>query len=332
MIDGYQVGSVKVNPGLVLAPMSGVTTSSFRRLIKELNPGAVGLLVTEFVSVEGLTRQARRTVEMMRFVEGERPLAIQIFGYELGRMRDAARIVEDTGADIVDINCGCPAPKVVRKGGGCELMRQPDHLRQIFQQVRSAVSIPVTMKMRSGWDSTSHNCLEIAHMAQEEGLNAVAIHGRTRVQLYRGEADWSFAQEAVRRVSIPVVGSGDVVDRASAEQKLSTGVQGLMIGRGALSNPLIFSEIASGNAMPFRFNEKRCLEVLVRYSELLTEEFSSKASIGKLKQLASQMARGHAWRKELLMVDSFVAACRFLKTHLDRVSDSRAADGHTCSL
>ena len=139
MIRSYAVRSIQVNPGLVLSPMSGVTTRPFRRLIKELNPGAVGLVVSEFVSVEGMTRGSRRTLEMMRFSEEERPYCVQIFGYDIDRMRDAALMVQDIGADIVDINCGCPAPKVVKRGGGCELMRQPDHLQRIIKEVRKAV-------------------------------------------------------------------------------------------------------------------------------------------------------------------------------------------------
>lgn len=317
MIPGFSIGTIAINPGLVLAPMSGVTTSSFRRLIKELNPGCVGLLVSEFVSVEGMTRGSRRTIQMMRYDPSERPYSIQIFGYDIDRMRDAAKMVEDAGADILDINCGCPAPKVVRRGGGCELMRQPDHLQKVFREVRKAVSIPVTMKMRSGWDSSSMNNLEIAHMAQEEGLQAVAIHGRTRVQLYRGDADWEHVRSAASSLKIPVLGSGDVVDRASALERLATGASGLLIGRAALWNPLVFQEIATGKAIDLKRDPERCLSILLRYTELLQEEMKPVQSIGKIKQLASQMARGHKWRKELLLTQSFEDIISLLKKEYD---------------
>lgn len=290
----YSIGKLRINPGLVLVPMSGVTSSAFRRLIKELNPGAVGLLVSEFISVEGLTRESRRSMEMLRFDEGERPVGIQIFGYDVNRMRDAAKLVEDCGADLVDINCGCPAPKVVKRGGGCELMRQPLHLIKILQEVRKAVKIPLTIKFRAGWDEASRNAMEIAHIAESEGADAIAIHGRTRAQLYRGEADWNLVREVVEEVKIPVCGSGDVVDLSSAEQRLSQGgVAGLFIGRGSLSNPYIFSEIAG---IPVE-NRLTPIQILTRYAELLVEERSEKSSIGKLKQLGSQMVRA-PWMKD----------------------------------
>lgn len=290
----YSIGTLRINPGLVLAPMSGVTSSAFRRLIKELNPGAVGLLVSEFISVEGLTRESRRSLEMLRFDKSERPVGIQIFGYDVNRMRDAAKLVEDCGADLVDINCGCPAPKVVKRGGGCELMRQPLHLIKILQEVRKAVKIPLTIKFRAGWDEASRNAMEIAHIAESEGADAIAIHGRTRAQLYRGEADWNLVREVVEEVKIPVCGSGDVVDLASAQQRLTQGgVAGLFIGRGSLSNPYIFSEIAG---IPVQ-NRLTPIQILRRYADLLIEERSEKSSIGKLKQLGSQMVRA-PWMKD----------------------------------
>jgi tRNA-dihydrouridine synthase B len=301
MLNDSQIRNIKIKNGLVLAPMSGVTCMSFRRLVKELNGDSVGLMISEFISVEGMTRHAKKTLEMMRFKEAERPFGIQIFGYDIDRMATAAKMCQDAGVDLVDINCGCPAPKVVKKGGGCELMRQPDHLAKIFAATRKAVSVPLTMKMRSGWDSESTNCDQIAKIAQEEGLEAVTIHGRTRVQLYRGCADWQFPARVKTQVKIPVFGSGDVVDADSATEKLSTGVDGLYIGRAAISNPLVFKEIATKQSGTIRNDPKLMIKILKRYSELLAEEFPEKAIIGKLKQLASQMVKGQEWRKPLLL-------------------------------
>jgi tRNA-dihydrouridine synthase B len=322
MLTSYRLGNLEINPGLVLAPMSGVTCMSFRTLIKELNPGSVGMVVTEFISVEALTRQVRRSLDMMRHKSIEHPFCIQIFGYDTDRMRDGALMAQDAGADIIDINCGCPAPKVVRKGGGCELMRQPTHLQKIVETVRAAVSVPLTLKMRSGWDQDSRNCLDIAHMCEQSGVNAIAIHGRTRAQLYRGDADWGMVWKVRDSVSIPVLGSGDVVDVPSylervlrpqeldqeREQGSANGrktLDGALIGRGALMNPFIFDEIVTGVKKPLRSDTSLAVSVLERYADLLTEEFLPKARTGKIKQLASQMLRGHAWRKELLRVNTF---------------------------
>lgn len=312
MIKSYSVRNIQINPGLVLSPMSGVTTKPFRRLIKELNPGAVGLVVSEFVSVEGMTRGSQRTLEMMRFDESERPYCVQIFGYDIDRMRDAALMVQDIGADIVDINCGCPAPKVVKRGGGCELMRQPDHLQQIIQAVRKAVSIPLTIKIRAGWDDGSRNALDIAKMAQGEGVEAIAIHGRTRSQLYRGEADWDLVQEVAENLSIPVLGSGDVVCRKTAEERLKGKVAGLFIGRASMMNPFVFSEILNNEPSRLKGNYPLMLEVLFRYIELLREDLPETTCGGKLKQLASQMCRGAQWKKQLLQLNSIADHHAFL--------------------
>lgn len=317
MIKSYSVRHINVSPGLVLSPMSGVTTRPFRRLIKEYNPGAVGLVVSEFVSVEGMTRGSRRTLEMMKFSEEERPYCVQIFGYDVDRMRDAALMVQDIGADMVDINCGCPAPKVVKRGGGCELMRQPDHLRQVIREVRRAVSIPLTLKIRAGWDESSRNAIEIAKMAESEGIEALAVHGRTRAQLYRGLADWSLVQEVAEHLSIPVLGSGDVIDRASAEERLQGKVAGLFIGRASIWNPLVFGEIVSGERDTLRNNHGKMLEVLFRYIELLREDFHDSSCAGKLKQIASQMCRGANWRKPLLTLNTLEQQIELLQSVRD---------------
>jgi tRNA-dihydrouridine synthase B len=304
VIQSYAVRTIQVNPGLVLSPMSGVTTRPFRRLIKELNPGAVGLVVSEFVSVEGMTRGSRRTLEMMKFSEEERPYCVQIFGYDIDRMRDAALMVQDIGADIVDINCGCPAPKVVKRGGGCELMRQPDHLQMIIREVRKALTIPLTLKIRAGWDEGSRNAIEIARMAESEGIEALAVHGRTRAQLYRGSADWELVEKVADAVSIPVLGSGDVVDRASAEMRLKGKIAGLFIGRASMWNPLVFSEILTGDSNTIKNDQRKMLSILFRYIELLQEDFPESSCAGKVKQLASQMCRGAQWRKNLLTLNT----------------------------
>lgn len=325
----YRIRNLEISPGLVLAPMSGVTTSSFRRLIKELNPGCIGMLVSEFISVEAMTRQVARSLQMMHFDPSERPYCIQIFGYDIDRMQQAARMVEDAGADVVDINCGCPAPKVVRKGGGCELMRQPEHLAQVLRAVRRAVKIPLTLKMRSGWEQNHRNAVEIARIAEAEGVEALAVHGRTRVQLYRGDADWDIVREVANAVKIPVCGSGDVVDRASAELRRSGGVAGLFIGRAALFNPFVFREIVTGEPVSLRHRPALAVAILERYIELMLEEFPPQSCVGRLKQLVSQLCRYQEWRKELLRANTFEQQREILQRVRDTLEEEPSLDGFT---
>lgn len=305
---------------MVLAPMSGVTCMAFRRLIKELNPGSVGLVISEFISVEGMTRDSKRSLEMMRYDESERPFGIQIFGHDITRMRDAAVMVEQSGADILDINCGCPAPKVVKRGGGCELMRQPEHLAEIFKAVRKAVSIPLTMKMRSGWDDSCLNSPEIAKIAEAEGIEAITVHGRSRTQLYRGLANWEIISEIIKQVKIPVFGSGDVTDRESAIERLQSGVVGLYVGRAAIYNPFVFSEIMTGQKVLHPSDESLVLKVIERYIGLLLEEFPARSCVGKVKQLVSQFVRGYEWRREMCRANTLEDQISILKRVRDRVN------------
>ncbi|OVE80436.1 hypothetical protein BVY02_00190 [bacterium J17] len=292
-LNSFHIDKIEISPNLILAPMSGVTNRVFRQLVKSENPGAVGLLVTEFISIEALTRGNQQSVDMMKYVEAERPISVQIFGHDIGRMVSAAKMVEDAGADILDINCGCPVPKVVKKGGGCELMRQTEHLGEILTAVRAAISIPLTLKIRSGWDVDSKNGVAVAKMAENCGVAMLAVHGRTRTELYRGKCDWSFIEEVVNAVSIPVVGSGDVVDFPSAEKAFESGVAAVMIGRGAMANPWIFSEIRAG--FERQRWERRPYEdivgILEKYRDMLVAEMHEKAVMGRLKQLTSQVTR-----------------------------------------
>jgi nifR3 family TIM-barrel protein len=295
MIGEISIKNVRISPNLVLAPMAGVTDSSFRRLIKEL--GGVGLIVTEFISVEGLTRGNMRTHRMMKFLPQERPLSIQIFGYDADRMAAAAEIIEEVGADIVDINCGCPAKKVVNGGGGSSLLRDLPQLEKILRSIRKAVSIPVTMKIRTGWDHSSINATEVARIIEDCGGDMVAIHGRTRAQGYSGRADWDVIAEVKRAVSIPVIGCGDVTSPQMAIQRLDeTAVDAVMIGRGAIANPWIFrqtSELMLGEAV-YQPSLAEKQKVLHRYNELLCDELPERALAGKLKQMCGYFTHGLA--------------------------------------
>jgi len=290
-----KIGTVEIAPALVLAPMSGVTDMPFRRLVRECSGDAVGLVVSEFISIEGLTRKDLKTHRMLRHDPGEHPIAIQIFGSDIDRMAEAAALVQATGVDMVDINCGCPAPKVVKKGGGAELLRRVAHLERILRQVRRELSVPLTLKIRSGWDEDSVNCVEVAQMAEAVGVDAVAVHGRTRVQLYHGASDWDVIGDVKRSVDIPVLGSGDVVSVATARERLRrSGVDGLLIGRGAMENPWLFRQIEAdraGETLPPPTVHQR-LGALRRYRELLDEAYPTKVTAARLRGMTCRTVKG----------------------------------------
>ncbi len=310
--------------------MSGVTDSAFRRLVLDMSGPAVGMVVSEFVAAEGLTRGNRQALEMLRYTERERPISIQIFGAEPHRMALAARMVEDAGADVVDINCGCPAPKVVRRGGGAELMRQPERLRAVLRAVRRAVSIPVTVKIRAGWDESERNALEIGKLVEEEGAAMLAVHGRTRVQMYRGAADWELVRALHERLSIPVVGSGDLATAADVVARLRADMAaGAMIGRAAMRNPWIFAQavaLASGRAVTEPALEDR-LRALVTFRRYLRETLPDRALIGRLRGMACRLSKGlpgsAALREEIGRAPTVEAIEETFAEFLDRLEDAR---------
>ncbi|HZR82603.1 MAG TPA: tRNA dihydrouridine synthase DusB [Candidatus Binatia bacterium] len=295
MSRSFSIGPTVVSPALVLAPMSGVTDMAFRRLVRECSPGAVGLVVSEFISIEGLTRRDLKSHRMMRYHPGEHPIGIQIFGADIDRMAEAAAIVQETGVDHVDVNCGCPVPKVVKRGGGAELLRRPAHLERMLRAVRRELSVPLTLKIRIGWDDDSINGVEIAQMAEAAGVALITVHGRTRVQLYAGAADWERIADVKRAVGVPVVGSGDVVSVATARARWQRGgVDGLAIGRGAMENPWIFAQLAAdleGREVAAPTVRDR-LRALRRYRELLDEVYPEKVTAARLRGMACRVAKG----------------------------------------
>ena len=239
-----QIGNVQLAPPFALAPMAGMTDTAFRRLVKRR--GGCGLVVTEMVSSEGLVRGIDRTLEYAEYTEEERPVSIQIFGGNPATMTAAARIVEGLGADIVDVNMGCPVPKIAKHNAGCSLMREPSHAAAIIRSMSRAVRIPVTVKMRAGWDERDINAPALARMMEDAGAAAVAVHGRTAAQSYSGSSDWGLIDTVAAGVGIPVFGSGDCVTaRQVVDRTAQTGVAGVLVGRGALRNPWIFQQSAA---------------------------------------------------------------------------------------
>jgi len=295
LVRPLAVGRVVLPTNLVLSPMSGVTDCAFRCLVRASSGSAVGLFVSEFIAAEGLTRDNTKTMRMLRFKDCERPFSIQIFGSDVDRMVRAAQMVEQAGADIVDVNCGCPAPKVVRRGGGAELMRQADRLRRIVRGIRRRVEIPVTVKIRAGWDEDSRNAEEIGALVEEEGASMLAVHGRTRVQLYSGLADWELVGRLRERLTIPVMGSGDVAEPGQAIDRLRRGyADGIMIGRGAMGNPWIFSQVlAAASGQPIlEPGPLDRIAALREFRDALRETLPDRAFLGRFRGLACRFVKG----------------------------------------
>jgi tRNA-dihydrouridine synthase B len=233
------VSELKKNP-FVLAPMAGITDNTFRTFMREMGCGVV---ITELVSAYGIEYRSERTLDLMKFTEGQRPLGVQIFGEDGEILAKAAQYVESTGADFVDINLGCPVPKVVKKGAGSAMLRDPMALQKVLTQVKSAINIPLTIKIRTGWCDKTINTLDIVNAAHDAGVTWVAIHGRTRAQGYSGLADWDLIREVKARAPLPIIGNGDIQSPLKAVQRLAeSGCDAVMIGRGCLKNPWIFQQ------------------------------------------------------------------------------------------
>src|SRR3954469_24192307 len=232
-----KIGSINLDQPFALAPMAGMTDTAFRRLVKRR--GGCGLVVSEMVSSEGLVRGIDRTLEYAEYTEEERPVSIQIFGGDPATMAAAAQIVEGMGADIVDVNMGCPVPKIARHHAGCTLMRDPAHAAGVIAAMAKAVSIPVTVKMRAGWNDGERNAPTLARMVEDAGAAAIAVHGRTAAQSYTGSADWDLVAAIADDLAIPVFGSGDCLEPEQIVDRLASGVDGVLVGRGVLRNPWI---------------------------------------------------------------------------------------------
>jgi tRNA-dihydrouridine synthase B len=318
-----KIGTVKIAPATVLAPMAGVTDTVFRRFIRSL--GGCGLIMTEFTSADGVLRDLRVRGRYLHFYEDEHPVSAQLFGSSPNVLADAARLVEDLGFDLVDLNLGCPAKKVVKCNGGSGLLRDLPLIRQIFEAVRAAVKIPFTVKFRAGWSDDEIVCVELARMAESCGLGAVALHARTREQGYSGHARWEWIASVKQAVKIPVIGNGDIRSPEDACAIVAqTGCDAVMIGRMAPANPWIFRQIeqyvsrttayvgadalvrpaeqSSAEKMYDEPTEADRYQMIRTYFQMLLEEQMPGAE-GKMKQFASWFTHGvpggAALRKEI---------------------------------
>ncbi|MCB0390757.1 MAG: tRNA dihydrouridine synthase DusB [Bdellovibrionales bacterium] len=302
---------LKENPFL-LAPMAGITDVAFRSFMKDMG---CSIVITELVSATGLKYNSRKTIDLMRFSQNQHPIGIQIFGDNLEDLAFAASTVEDSGADFVDLNFGCPVPKVVKKGGGAAMLKDLKKVEQVFQTVKAATTLPVTVKIRTGWDDISRNAIELSHIAYNEGLTWVAIHGRTRSQAYKGMADWDYIAHVKSYSKIPIIGNGDICTAKQAvDNLLNTQCDGVMIGRGCLKNPWLFIEsldLLNSKQRDFRnldsptFNFESVFQSLDKsYSTYATERVRNL----QLKKLSSWFSAGlpesSQFRKNIFQAES----------------------------
>ena len=283
-----EIGGVVLENGLVLAPMAGVTDLSYRKLCKEQG---CGLVVTEMVSAKAILYKNRNTQELLRIRDEERPAAVQLFGSDAGIMGEIAQVVSEGNCDLIDVNMGCPVPKIVNNGEGSALLKEPKKVEAILTALVKRSKKPVTVKIRKGFNDASVNAVEIAKIAEGCGVAAVAVHGRTREQFYSGKADWEIIRQVKEAVKIPVIGNGDVTGAKEAKAMLDlTGCDGVMIGRGAKGNPWIFSQILhyleTGEVLPGP-SVLEIKEMILRHGRLLSED---KGEFTAMREMRKHMA------------------------------------------
>lgn len=289
----WSIGSVGIDGRVVLAPMAGVSDVAYRLLAKE---NGAALVCTEMVSAMGIKYNNEKTKDLLFMEDIERPVSMQIFGSHPETMARGAQVMADHGVDIVDINMGCPVKKVVSGGDGSALMKTPELAVDVARAVVQAVSIPVTVKMRLGWDENHKNVVDLARRMEDVGVAAVAVHGRTREQMYMGNADWSYIRAVKEALAIPVIGNGDVVDGPSAKRMLDeTGCDAIMVGRGAQGNPWVFNEInaylAGQELVPIVTGVEK-MHMLLRHFQLLVKYKGLKLALREIRTHAGWYMKG----------------------------------------
>ncbi len=287
-----QIGNVDLDNNVILAPLAGITNLPFRLLAKS---SGCGLVCSEMISANGLVYQSGKTEQMLNSAPEEKPLSVQIFGSDPGIMAEAAAIVESKGADIVDINFGCSVRKVIKTGSGAALMKAPDQARALLAAVRKSIRIPLTIKIRSGWDVSGREALNIAGIAQDCGVDAIAVHPRTAVQLFRGQADWSIIAAVKKSVGIPVIGNGDIVLARDAMKMLEeTGCDAVMIGRKAIGDPAIFSRVIAriNGDEPVRENLSQRFDIMTHYFKASVEYIGEETACRMMRSRLGWFTRG----------------------------------------
>ena len=320
-----KIGSVAFSPPTLLAPMAGVTDRDFRLIIRRI--GGVGVVTMEFISSKMLMQGDKRVTGLLHYEEEERPLSIQIYGSDAATMADAARVVEQRGADLCDINMGCPANKVLKGCAGAALMGDLKLAQQIVREARRAISIPLTVKFRLGIDDRRMNFVELGKICQEEGADAVALHPRSAKQMYRGESDWSKIGELKDALDIPVIGNGDIREADDAVRMIrETGCDAVMVGRGATRNPWIFAQIEA------RLSEGRLPEpTLADRRDLVTRHFQTvmdreepRAALHKMRTFthwySHGLAKGQQMRRQIQGQEDPESLLAMVQNHFDTIA------------
>ena len=313
----WKLGNIEISGPIVLAPMAGISNSAYRRIIKEMG---ADLIYAEMVSDKALVYKNEKTYDLLKMQDSERPIVQQIFGSDIESFVEAARIVEKTQKpDAIDINMGCPVPKVaLRAQAGSALLKNPQKIGEIVKSVVNAVSVPVTVKIRSGWDENHINAVEVARTCEENGASAITVHARTRSQGYSGHADWNIIKEVASAVSIPVIGNGDITTPELAKKMLDeTGCTAIMIGRGVLGNPWLIRDIKSyleNGSIPAPPTYKEKIDMLKRHYSLLLEDKSEKQALLEIRSHAIWYLKGMPKSAE---IKNKVCSCRSTKEIFD---------------
>lgn len=291
----FQIGNIKIKNKVVLAPMAGISNSAYRTIIKEMG---AGLIYAEMVSDKAISYGSKKTIDMLYMTDYERPISQQIFGSDIDSFVTSAKYIEETmHPDIIDINMGCPVPKVALKNqAGSALLKDPDKVYEIVKAVKEAVNVPVTVKIRSGWDNNSINAVEIAKKIETAGADAIAVHPRTRAQGYSGKADWNIIKQVKQNVKIPVIGNGDIKTCYDAKRMLEeTNCDAIMIGRGVLGNPWLIKECVDyieNNIEPKEITKEEKLDMILKHFDLLLKTKPEKLAILEIRSHASWYLKG----------------------------------------
>ena len=291
----FKIGNIEIKNKVVLAPMAGICNHAYRTIIKEMG---AGLIYAEMVSDKAISYGSKKTIDMLYMTDNERPIAQQIFGSDKESFVTAAKYIEENmHPDIIDINMGCPVPKVALKSqAGSALLKNPEKVYEIVKAVVEAVNVPVTVKIRSGWDSNSINAVEIAKIVEKAGASAITVHPRTRSQGYSGKADWNIIKEVKENVSIPVIGNGDIKSCYDAKRMLEeTGCDAIMIGRGVLGNPWLIKECVDyleNDIIPDKISHAEKLEMILHHLELLKDLKNSKVALLEMRSHTAWYLKG----------------------------------------
>lgn len=320
------IGPIALETPTIFAPLAGITNLPLRLLARQ---AGCGMVCSEMVSACGLVYASAKTFDLLASVPQEKPLCVQIFGSKPDIMAEAARQVAAAGADIIDINCGCSVRKILKSGSGAALMREPHQAEDVFRAVRAAIKIPLTIKMRSGWDGSGDQALHLAHIAQSCGVDAVTVHPRTACQGFGGRADWGLIARIKQALQIPVIGNGDVVEAQDALRMLAeTGCDAVMVGRAAMGNPLLFRQIAdllAGRPATSILTGDRIM-VMRRFLDASVEFFGEKKACFMMRSRLAWFAKGlpHAgwFRQSIRQVESHAQAQALIAAFADRLSES----------